>query len=512
MDRKTPYNPLHKIQKSEEWKRHQSDLQQAKKARRPTNEEMSSFEAALGNKLLNWQEIMVQSHGNPGWPRMRELIKLLCECGREETKLMTPKILTSPTRHLCKSCSTRISVGHGDHKALMTPAARQKAGETFAAAHRGPGTPENDFVRGEVEKTLGAQVTNWEELRFTRYGAPSTKQNGGETERQDLHFTCPECHRSSSFTFVSIEAVPSHCASCSALRAMEKRPRQRSAGELEVEAYLNSLGIETVAGLYTIAPGFETDIYLKDKDIGIEYDGLYWHSDEVRAKDYHLQKTLAAEKNGKRLIHLFEDEWKNRRAVVEKRLAHLAGKTTRVCGARECEIKDPKPGEVRQLLEDNHIQGSCIYQIAKGAYFDGRLVAVMTFSRPRMFIGRSEAEDEMELVRFATAGSIPGIASRLLKAFRAEYPQESIVSYADIRWSQGGLYKSLGFTEVRRNPPTYWYVFGGKREHRSKYAKYKLVEQGYDRTMTEEEIMRDRGFSRIWDCGTLVYRLDPQTT
>ena len=507
MENQTSSNPNHQHKKSEEWKQLQSKIQQAKKDRRPTQEEMDGFESALGNKVLNWHEIMVQSHGNPGWPRMRQTFKIRCQCDREEGKLMTPKILLSPSRHLCKSCSARINNSKGDGvEAMKTPEARAKAYATFSAAAKGIGTPENDDVRKDIETALGSQILNWEELKFTRYGSPSKKDS-----RPELIFICQECGRPNSFIFNTVEDVPNHCSSCAACHAMEKRGSPRSKAELEIEAYLISLGEKVVPSLYSVAPGFQVDLYLPDHDLGIEYNGLYWHNEKRRDRNYHLEKLQAAQKNGKRLIQIFEDEWVKNQQVVKNRLAYITGHVPKFVGARECEIKDPIPGDVRQLLDEHHLQGSCIYQKAKGAYVDGKLVAVMTFSHPRAFVGCGKGDNDWELIRFVASGSIPGIASRLLKAFKEDHPEGTITSYADLRWSDGGLYESLGFTKTHQNPPNYWYVRGGRRWHRSNFAKYKLVEQGFDHTMTEDEIMKERGYLRVWDCGTLSYRLDPST-
>jgi hypothetical protein len=67
----------------------------------------------------------------------------------------------------------------------------------------------------------------------------------------------------------------------------------------------------------------------------------------------------------------------------------------------------------------------------------------------------------------------------------------------------------LGFIKVKDSPPNYWYVPKGcyGREYRYKYAKYKLVEQGYDVNKTERQIMEERGFTRIWDCGHYKFEI-----
>jgi len=52
----------------------------------------------------------------------------------------------------------------------------------------------------------------------------------------------------------------------------------------------------------------EVGIYLPEYKIGIEFNGLYWHSELYKEKNYHLNKTEECEKQGVELIHIFEDE------------------------------------------------------------------------------------------------------------------------------------------------------------------------------------------------------------
>jgi len=58
---------------------------------------------------------------------------------------------------------------------------------------------------------------------------------------------------------------------------------------------------------------------LPEKKLAIEFNGTYWHSTEC-GKDrwYHLNKTLRCKEKGIRLIHIFENEWKENRELCEK--------------------------------------------------------------------------------------------------------------------------------------------------------------------------------------------------
>ena len=97
-----------------------------------------------------------------------------------------------------------------------------------------------------------------------------------------------------------------------------------------------------------------------------------------------------------------------------------------------------------------------------------------------------------------------------VKDYREKYPGcKTIDPYADRRWSFGNLYTSLGFKFISFSAPSYWYMKGYfNREHRSNYMKHTLVSKGASSLMTEWEIMKSKGYDRIWDCGTLKFRLE----
>lgn len=67
----------------------------------------------------------------------------------------------------------------------------------------------------------------------------------------------------------------------------------------------------------------EIDVYIPSLHIGIEYNGEYWHSDEMMqdryhmiAADYHSHKRDAAARIGIKLAYVWHDDWQNRRQEV----------------------------------------------------------------------------------------------------------------------------------------------------------------------------------------------------
>ena len=259
-----------------------------------------------------------------------------------------------------------------------------------------------------------------------------------------------------------------------------------------------------------ILNGMEIDIFIPPLKLGIEYNGLRWHSEEF-GKDhrYHLDKLNKCNEQGIKLIQIFEDEWINHRDICESKLKQICGLNTnpKIYG-RKCEIREITNKDIAyKFLDKNHIQGRTSFTIALGAYHQEELVGVMTF--------KNEKEGYWDLNRFATDINYQcvGIGGKLFKYFTRNYDFQEIKSFADRRWTTGptnNLYTKLGFEFDSYVPPTYWY-YNSKinpytRFHKFGFRKQHLHKQyGLPLTMTEREMTTTLGYVRIWDCGLVKY-------
>ena len=190
-------------------------------------------------------------------------------------------------------------------------------------------------------------------------------------------------------------------------------------------------------------------------------------------------------------------------------IKNLFNKTENKIYARKCFIREVGSKESREFLNANHLQGYCNSKIRLGLYYNDELVSLMTFGKSRHFIGSSKFE--WELLRFCNKinTNVVGGASRLLKHFIKEYSPNSIVSYADRRWSNGNLYDRLGFTKYNESKPNYYYVVGRKRIYRFNLRKSVLVKKyGCPTDMSEHEFCLSRKWYRIYDCGCLCYKME----
>jgi hypothetical protein len=265
--------------------------------------------------------------------------------------------------------------------------------------------------------------------------------------------------------------------------------------EKELFEFVKSIYIDEVIQSYR--DGLEIDIYLPNLKIGFEFNGLYWHSDEYKDKNYHLNKTNYFKEKDIRIIHIWEDDWSFKRPIIESQIKSLLGINERIY-ARKCYVKELK--NVSDFLNNNHIQGSDNSNIKLGLFYNDKLISVMTFNKLE---GRKKMNDgEYNLSRFCNKlnTNVVGGASKLLKHFIIHNNPLRIVSYADKDWSNGGLYEKLGFSIEYETKPDYKYVIGGVRKHKSNYRKSNI-----GGNLSESKEMKKRGVCKIWDCGKIKF-------
>lgn len=276
-------------------------------------------------------------------------------------------------------------------------------------------------------------------------------------------------------------------------------PKSQSKGEKEIAEFLKENNLEIIERDKTIISPLELDIVCRSKKIAIEYNGSYWHSSEKKSSDYHLNKTTACREAGFRLIHIFEDEWKRSPEIIKQRLLSAFGKNERVF-ARKCSVNFVSSKQAREFVSNHHLQGSTGGSHFVGAFCEAELVAVMVFGKSRF------TDHQFELIRYCSVGTIVGGPSKMLAFFKNKVDPRSIVSYSMNTWGDGGMYEQIGFSRIDQPVQVgYWYIKGNERWHRSSFTKKKLVAEGFDSSKTESQIMAERGFLKIYDCGSTKF-------
>ena len=254
----------------------------------------------------------------------------------------------------------------------------------------------------------------------------------------------------------------------------------------------------------------ELDIYTPDYNLAIEYDGLMYHSEgnsehnmfKNKDKNYHLQKTELCLENNIQLLHIFEGEDLDLWLSMINNKLNLNEKIY----ARKCIIKELNSQDTIEFLNENHLQGFCRAKINVGLFYNNELVSLMTFSKPRF-----NKNYEYELIRFCSKRntSVIGGATKLWKYFVTKYNPNSVITYANRRFSNGEIYKTLGFTFLEKTSPNYFYFKPNEfiLYSRVMFQKHKLKDilEIYDENLSESENMFNNNYRRIYDCGNLKF-------
>lgn len=281
-----------------------------------------------------------------------------------------------------------------------------------------------------------------------------------------------------------------------------------SSYEMEIFDYLKNIGVDDVENTVRRFENIkEIDIFSEIFKVGIEFNGLYWHSEIFKEKNYHITKTNILKKCGYDLIHIFEDEWVNKKHIWKSILKNRFGKIDKKIHARNTTLKELSYKDSEKFLNDNHLQGNCVSKYRFGLFLNDELVSVMTFGKLRKNMGLKNVDNEFELLRFCNKinTTVVGGASKIFNHFIKHINPARVISFSDTRYSKGCLYEKLGFDKKYETPPNYYYFKGLRRYNRFTFRKDVLISKGFSKEKTEKEIMKDLGYNRIYDCGNGKY-------
>jgi hypothetical protein len=241
----------------------------------------------------------------------------------------------------------------------------------------------------------------------------------------------------------------------------------------------------------------EMDIYIPEFNIGIELCGLYWHSSEYKDKNYHKNKYKIAKEKNIRLIQIFEDEWIYKKDIVLSTLKNILQLNIDKVFARKCIIDEINYEEAKTFLNNHHYIGTSMSTLYIGLRDSNQtLVAVMAFKKTK---------EIWELTRYVTSINVVGGASKLLNYFENNYKPKAIKTFADLRWSNGDLYRKIGFIDHSVLNPDYMYIINNIREHKFKHRK-KYYKNRYNVSLlTEQQIMKKENILRIYDAGKIKF-------
>ena len=334
---------------------------------------------------------------------------------------------------------------------------------------------------------------NKEFIVLTQYNQYTSRQE------QYLEVQCLKCKNISNKTLQAFERG-SLCKYCF-------RSGSISQQEIEISDFLSSLNIFYTKNERNIIAPQELDFLIPNSNFAIEFNGLYWHSDKFRSKNYHLIKTKKCLEKNIKLFHIFSDEWENKKEIVKSMISSRLGLSSKKISARKCQIKVITNQESKEFFNKTHISGYTNSIITFGLYFENELVSAISLRKP--FI--TKYKNIIEISRFSSKlyTNIIGGFSKLMKFvfyWVLEQKYNGILTYADRRFSSGNVYKQFGFQELGETEIDYWYSDGKQR-----YNRFKFRAQNNNQ-LSEKQVANMNKVFKIYGCGSFMFFYDLKNT
>lgn len=254
-----------------------------------------------------------------------------------------------------------------------------------------------------------------------------------------------------------------------------KCSKRVSKAEQEIANHIISLGFVVEQSVRSLIKSREIDIYVPEKQLAFEFNGLYWHS-EVAGKNnvYHYSKWLECKNKGIRLIQIWEDDWCRNPEQVLKMIAMELEVFVQIeenpLGTKICSLNKT---QAKVFLNENHVSGfieASHYLSLKRLTKYEKIVSMIAF----------EITDnaEVKIIRYATSSNAPDDLSMLVSYLAKKYETKKIIAFSDNCSDSGSIYLKNNFVFSKNIAPDYMYVVNNKRSHQNKKEVSKIWDAG----------------------------------
>lgn len=467
----------------------------------------TSYEPETAQKIISQRSAALI--GKVGWSRGRtkESDKRIAQAAETRSKTVTRQFKTGERTPWSKGLTHLSDDRIAKHREALIEGFRTGAytpwakGQTKATDER-IATMALNVARTMTQKEVRDRLDSLKRLSDAEIirrlaDVPNIKLAGGLEDYRSgkdrcLQIECNSCGLIQKKSL--IEAMTGRCGACSPAG---------SQAQIEIDRYVRSCGFTTHISSRDVIPPYEIDTHVPDVKLGIEYNGLYFHSAIFKNKKYHSQKTELCAAADITLMHIFEDEWRDKQGIIKSMISHRLGAAHRKIGARNCQIMSISKDDRRNFFEKNHIDGD-VKSSLHAALVDsaGDIVACMSLRRPL----HKKYKNSLEVARFCTAlyTSVPGALGRLTKWAIERAKQEGytgLITYVDTRHGTGKGYKASGWHHTGSTPDRFWWTDGRHRIDRFKIRADKAA------GLSESDVAAEHGVVKIWGCPNLVFEI-----
>ena len=230
-----------------------------------------------------------------------------------------------------------------------------------------------------------------------------------------------------------------------------------SSAEKELEKFFQSLQVYFLIGSRKIIPPKELDFYFPELKIAIEYNGLYWHSEEQgKDKNYHYSKYLSCLEKDIQLIQLWEDDWVLKPDLVKRYLSSVVSPELYQSEVTKSSyITDSVPLNIIEVfIQQNSFKKEINYEYSVSLLDNDQIRSLLLIEETdKNFIIKDYISN------FAFKNDLEEMAKYLMK--RNEHKEVIIIS--DNCLSNENTYIRNGFKKISTIKPSFTYLLKNKR-------------------------------------------------
>lgn len=238
-----------------------------------------------------------------------------------------------------------------------------------------------------------------------------------------------------------------------------------------------------------VIPPKELDIYLPDKNIAIECNGIYYHSENFGIpKDYHKQKTNMCNEKNIRLIHINESDWEYHKEVCKSIISTSLNIYQDKINVKDCILKGIKEREFYDFLNNNCLDKDEEMDFAIGVYYKKELVQAFSFKQLN--------DEECKLVKKCTKLGLK-VKDDLIAVVNYIFKDKAnkIITFLDISKYDLKEYCNEGWQLVSFVKPSYTLYKNS--------GKIKVVNEEIVSSMD----LANNRFLKVYDCGRAVLEI-----
>lgn len=249
---------------------------------------------------------------------------------------------------------------------------------------------------------------------------------------------------------------------------------KKSIGEQEVSQLVSELvSSEVILNSRSVISPYELDMYVPDKCVAIEFNGVYRHTEaQGKDKSYHYNKWKMCKDAGVDLVTVWEDSWRDNREVVETMLRSKLG-------VYDVNARDLTIADVKTYREANMFFST--YDLYGSNLGNHTVALVNNAGCPVAMLSWYRLDNIVYVDKYASSCAVENGLSTLLdqvKKFAVTNGCEKIVGMSNNEYSVDDVYELCGFERFGDVDARCWEV--------------------YDNTRYLDD---DYGGNNIWDCG-----------